>query len=185
MGILRLLQHPMATTEDVPMYYPSEKEFITKMTSLPAALHKALFPENIFVVYYKPLKFMASNMKKVYKIGKVFWSGALRDGGVGEKHGPMISCVQVYPCQAGVSLHHFIYGEDIASVRAHVFHALLYLKESYPHYRGGIEYMLFYPLKMKLQEGDIFSTCIDWQPGAYRDLDKIVAVRVHLMKSYL
>ena len=185
MNILNLLQHPAAPSGDILMYYPTEQEFIIKMTSLQPAQQKALFPENIFVVYKKPLKILASNMKKVYKIGRVFWSGALRDGAVDDRYGPMMSCVQVHPCQAGVRLDQYIYGETMASVQAHVFHALLYLRESFPFYRGSIEYVLYYPLKVELHEGDIFASHIKWQPGCYKDLNKYVAVRYFLKKSNL
>ena len=156
------------------IYYPTKDEFVAEMTSLSVQRQSLLFPDGIMDVYRKPLKLMASNMEKVFSMGTVFWTP---DG----KHcGPMLSCVNAIPCQAGVRLTHFLYGKGDDYIQPHVLSALRIFKDKMPNYIGNLEFLLLYLTDLNINSNYVFADSIAWKPGTVSKFTQRVAIKINV-----
>ena len=166
---------------DVPhlnsIHKATEQEFLSEMNRLPLSTREILFPDNIIVVFWKPLKLQRSNYKIICDLGQVFWT---KQQDSSHKAGcsicSMLSCIRAIPCNAGLRVDHNIYGQGQDLLQSHVYAALEYLKESQPGYSGCVEYLLCYPLDMKVRNTDLFDEFINWNPGRCSMHEKRVAI---------
>ena len=180
-NICNLLQ--IVSPENVPhstlIHWASESEFVSQMNTLPESTRTLLFPDNIMVVFWKPLKLLESNYKIICDLGQVFWSRDQGIKGAQSNIGSMLSCLRAFPCEAGMRVDHNVFGQDQDLLKSHVHAALVAIGDKLADYKGNVEYLLHYPEDITVRDSDIFGSDIMWNPGC-GITDKYVAMRLVL-----
>ena len=157
------------------VYHPSQNEFVKALCN--SDTKNFLCPENYIIFDWVPFGVNANDLSYIYQTGYVLLSPGTYFTNQGPSIG-LMSLIYPFPCEAGLRIDVFIYGQDTYHTAAHVFAGLQYLRSMYPEYKGSIELLIMHPFHIKVSPKDYFADVIPWEPGALSHFDHCIMGRI-------